>query len=641
MSPNQRDPKKTNAVPPPGPEELLRHAGWMRAMALSLVGNSAGADDVVQGAFTAALDSPPSNRQALGGWLKSVVRNLSRQTHRQSSRRKAREKRVARPEAENSSPEDLVARAELQRVIVDAVLALEEPYRSTVMLRFFEERTPHEIAASQGIPVKTVWTRLSRAIEQLRVALDKKHGSRDAWCSLLLPLIAMPTLVTGAAAATTAATPTATTASTTATATTVGTAATTPALLTATGGTLIMNKIIIGVGLIGVAIAGIAVGRYATTATAEAPKEQVQQVASPELAALEEERLQLADQVTALTEERDAERARMQELQAQLVALQEQVAQGEAAVLAEAAANKPKPIPVSFGKYAELEGVKNADWDRMAEAVEVMTDLFLDMIAREAEGLDPPEGFAQTIGRENSQLVKYIGGVGGELPTQSAVNGEYTHPLTLTNLLGAMLERAEVGFTDAQLERVTAYGEAYEAEYDRLQESYDERTHQQLRVLDEVRLKQRTMAQVEDEMTDAQRDVAIAPELHGAQQADVTSPVLMLMMTVNPYVQDSPEQIRTALPVLIGQGYDIQPETLTGMEPAYDRYMQDVASILTPIPADEAQHYRLNEAVIAGEAYATLLDALLAHPAVDSAKQEQIRQNPGWFVPRVRLPAEE
>ena len=34
----------------------------------------------------------------------------------------------------------------VQRFIVDAVLELDEPYRTTILLRFFEELTPQQIA---------------------------------------------------------------------------------------------------------------------------------------------------------------------------------------------------------------------------------------------------------------------------------------------------------------------------------------------------------------------------------------------------------------------------------------------------------------------------------------------------------------
>ena len=57
-----------------------------------------------------------------------------------------------------------------------AVLELDEPFRQVVLLRYFEQHTPKEIAHLLGIPGATVRSRLSRALEKLRVSLDQEFG---------------------------------------------------------------------------------------------------------------------------------------------------------------------------------------------------------------------------------------------------------------------------------------------------------------------------------------------------------------------------------------------------------------------------------------------------------------------------------
>jgi DNA-directed RNA polymerase specialized sigma24 family protein len=47
----------------------------------------------------------------------------------------------------------LVEQAELQREIVGEVVQLEEPYRSTILLRFFENLSAGDIARKQGVAV--------------------------------------------------------------------------------------------------------------------------------------------------------------------------------------------------------------------------------------------------------------------------------------------------------------------------------------------------------------------------------------------------------------------------------------------------------------------------------------------------------
>ena len=56
------------------------------------------------------------------------------------------------------------------------VLALPEPYRGTVLLRYYEEASLREIAERQAAPLETVRTRLRRAHALLR---DRRTSTRD------------------------------------------------------------------------------------------------------------------------------------------------------------------------------------------------------------------------------------------------------------------------------------------------------------------------------------------------------------------------------------------------------------------------------------------------------------------------------
>src|SRR6185503_12638824 len=52
----------------------------------------------------------------------------------------------------------------------------------TLLLHYFEELSPAEIAARQGIPAATVRSRLKRGLDDLRARLDRAHdGRRRAW----------------------------------------------------------------------------------------------------------------------------------------------------------------------------------------------------------------------------------------------------------------------------------------------------------------------------------------------------------------------------------------------------------------------------------------------------------------------------
>src|SRR5262249_21883508 len=62
--------------------------------------------------------------------------------------------------------------------IAAAFAALEEPYKSTLFLRYFDDLTPSQIAVQTGAPVETVKTRLKRGLANLRARLDAELGAR-------------------------------------------------------------------------------------------------------------------------------------------------------------------------------------------------------------------------------------------------------------------------------------------------------------------------------------------------------------------------------------------------------------------------------------------------------------------------------
>jgi RNA polymerase sigma-70 factor (ECF subfamily) len=172
-------------------EALLEHSAWVRDLARRLAG-AGEADDLEQQTWLAALGSRRRPGVPAREWLALVLRNFARQSRRSSAHRAQRERGAARAEATPSTSE-LLERAELQRRIAAAVTELAEPYRTAVLLRYFEGLPPGEIARRLDVPVATVRTRLARALERLRERFDREHGGdRGAWTAAFLPFLRPP-----------------------------------------------------------------------------------------------------------------------------------------------------------------------------------------------------------------------------------------------------------------------------------------------------------------------------------------------------------------------------------------------------------------------------------------------------------------
>lgn len=170
------------------PLPLENEVGWLCRLARSLRRSSAAdADDLAQDALLAALRSRPAGDRSLRGWLATALRNLVRQGHRAAERRARRERAAAEPEALPSAA-DLVLRLHARRRVLDALEALAEPYRETLLLCYFEGLSPAAIAAKKGVPLPTVRSRLARGQAKLRERLDREFGAAtSAWLLAVAP----------------------------------------------------------------------------------------------------------------------------------------------------------------------------------------------------------------------------------------------------------------------------------------------------------------------------------------------------------------------------------------------------------------------------------------------------------------------
>ena len=82
---------------------LLEHDEFARTLARRLLRDAVRADDVVQDAWLASLQSPPRRGWGMKAWLAGVVRNRARNVVREEARRGNRERKVARAEATDMS----------------------------------------------------------------------------------------------------------------------------------------------------------------------------------------------------------------------------------------------------------------------------------------------------------------------------------------------------------------------------------------------------------------------------------------------------------------------------------------------------------------------------------------------------------
>lgn len=198
-----------------GIEQALRqHDAFLRGLAVSLLGDEHLADDVVQTTWLTAIESRPSVR-SWRAWAGTVVRHVASNVRRGCGRRAKYEAEANEAAGRDAldvalDAQEQASQEEALRAVTQAVLALGEPSKSVVMMRFFEGLMPQEIARRQGVPLATVKSRLQRALQTLRASLSR-GSQRDggaAWRAGLVALVGNQPIVAalGSGAAGTAAT---------------------------------------------------------------------------------------------------------------------------------------------------------------------------------------------------------------------------------------------------------------------------------------------------------------------------------------------------------------------------------------------------------------------------------------------------
>ena len=150
-------------------EELFRRH-WRRAhrAAFLVVGDAAAAEDIAQESFLAAIRALDrfDRRRPFGPWLHRITVNRAIDFSRARALRGER----ALAEATEGSAAD---RDAISDELLRALAGLSPEHRAVVVLRHLLGYTPGEIGEILGLPRGTVNSRLRRALDRLRPAVEE------------------------------------------------------------------------------------------------------------------------------------------------------------------------------------------------------------------------------------------------------------------------------------------------------------------------------------------------------------------------------------------------------------------------------------------------------------------------------------
>ena len=150
---------------------VRRHTRRVYAVCLGVLGNVSDVEDIFQETFVRGLTKMHTLRDnsQFAAWISQIARNLCRDHHRKSNRR--RELLERRPVENDSTAADFV----------DLHLALgqlPEQHRLPLMLFYFDGKSPEKLAEELNLTKAGACSRLFRARNELRKLLAAREEAK-------------------------------------------------------------------------------------------------------------------------------------------------------------------------------------------------------------------------------------------------------------------------------------------------------------------------------------------------------------------------------------------------------------------------------------------------------------------------------
>ena len=170
---------------PPSWDEVVReHSARVYRLAYRLTGNVPDAEDLTQEVFVRVFRSLSTYTPGtFEGWLHRITTNLFLDMARRKQRIRFEglgEEAAGRLSGDEPTPAQAFDARHLDGDVQQAIAALAPEYRAAVVLCDIEGLSYEEVAATLGVKLGTVRSRIHRGRAQLRVALEHRRPRQHA-----------------------------------------------------------------------------------------------------------------------------------------------------------------------------------------------------------------------------------------------------------------------------------------------------------------------------------------------------------------------------------------------------------------------------------------------------------------------------
>ena len=156
---------------------IKRHGRMVYSVALARLGDAHDAEDVFQATFLvmARRLSSIHGEKSVGGWLHGVAQRIAWNLRVKATRRRRNKREMPMRELPANCHIDAeIDGAELRAILDAEIGALAEKYRTPLVLCYLEGRSYDQAARELGCPKSTLASRLTKALDLLRVKLERR-----------------------------------------------------------------------------------------------------------------------------------------------------------------------------------------------------------------------------------------------------------------------------------------------------------------------------------------------------------------------------------------------------------------------------------------------------------------------------------
>jgi hypothetical protein len=292
-------------------------------------------------------------------------------------------------------------------------------------------------------------------------------------------------------------------------------------------------------------------------------------------------------------------------------------------------------LAVSFGKWGELPAVRDADWKEIGGAAKGMIPLLKELAEKLRKGEELSPELMEEIGEHNQKLIAYWARIRKVLPTNASVNGEFSHPINMANMLAAHLQEAGMPLSEEQVAALQKLGAEYDTRWEKTAKGYDDSTFALQKLIDEGELKEWFKAEMLRVCTPEQRTTAVPPEIDGLVGLDIYSAGLIFQMSVEDVRAPDTETLKERLKDDVAKLTGIERALLDTASFLFNDWVVSLQAQLSPRPQAQMNQYHTGEILKSGRAQLKACKELHTGYAQDEEAKKRLQGATRILYPRI------